>query len=54
MNVDSSGVFIDYYAGHFRSGAIVDGEAIAPEASEKLRLKIDDDGGITVGDNGLN
>ena len=40
---DTYGLFINYYADHFRSGAIETGEEIAPEASGKLRLKIDDD-----------
>ena len=53
LNVDSNGLFIDYYDEHFRSGAMESGEEVIAEASNKLRLKIDDDGGITTGTNGL-
>ncbi len=53
LNVDANGLFIDYYGGHFRSGAMQSGEEVIPEATNKLRLKIDEEGGITVGTNGL-
>ena len=53
MKTDSDGLSIDYYTSHFRSGAMESGEEVITEASHKLRLNIDDDGGIEVGNNGL-
>jgi len=53
LNIDANGLFIDYYGGHFRSGPTEVGEEGIPEASNKLRLKIDEDGGIDEGTNGL-